>query len=572
MSSCSIEHHRIGTPPGSPSPASSGDDGWSDYCPSLSELGSDSAVPDSPKQSSATLSNSDTAARLQAEKCGRLMVSDRGRADSDCMDFWLERCDKAEEDALLDDVLLETLKVEKETVRNSIIQASKEALKVEDRSVSMATTSCSTATPYEVKVANYDEPSSPLFMSPRDGRTPRQLLEASRFMCDSSMVPQERRLGDSHGSGSGLPPTPELGVSLGQESGTAMFTEELPPDWSLVAREGCMRFVERRSGRTLPWATPPPSLLEAFGGWRQEAARDDKLWWYNSRLDGYLEKDPSSVQSVYQAALDGNYFFVEAYRQVGGSLDMPDTVSRRTPLHYACAGGCAYTVQLLLRYIDSAFPVDTFGQTPLHFACRYGYAVVTAVLLGACRRDEVLLVDHAGCTALHEASTLGQADCVVEILARLESPVLAELLRVRDQRGYTCLEAAAVSGHEDVLELLTMRMGAIGAPVPPDIGSGEKSSEVLRPMRHHYSEQELVQSEDEEWDEETGRPLDPDEPRGLTDAVRPLFTAVQRKLFPTRAHLGSENKFVFDRRRGQWVLPDPPRAQYRFPGSGRSST
>ncbi|KAF4695390.1 hypothetical protein FOZ60_004881 [Perkinsus olseni] len=421
-----------------------------------------------PKQSSATLSNSDTAARLLAEKCGRLMVSDRGRADSDCMDFWLERCDQAEEDALLDDVLLETLKVEKETVRNSIIQASKEALKVEDRSVSMATTSCSTATPsYEVK---------------------------------------ERRLGDSHGSGSGLPPTPELGVSLGQEAGTAMFTEELPPDWSLVARDGCMRFVERRSGRTLPWATPPPSLLEAFGGWRQVAARDDKVWWYNSRLDGYLEKDPSSVQSVYQAALDGNYFFVEAYRQVGGSLDMPDTVSGRTPL---------FTMPVL-------------------------------------------------------------ADCVVEILARLESPMLAELLSVRDQRGYTCFEAAAIAGHEDVLELLTMRMEAIGAPVPPGIGSGEKSSEVMRPMRHHYSEQELVHSEEddeyEEWDEETGSPLDPDEPRGLTDAVRPLFTAVQRKLFPTRAHLGSENKFVFDRRRGQWVLPDPPRAQYRFPGGGGTST
>ncbi|KAF4676277.1 hypothetical protein FOL47_006433 [Perkinsus chesapeaki] len=501
-----------------------------------------------------------------------------GRADSDCMEFWLDRCaELEEEEEVMEDDVLEALPLEKESVRTSTMSSPVPpslVVAIDDHKLLpsvMATPSCSTAAPVsEVKVAGDDSPRSPPFMTPRSGRTPRQLLDASRFMCDSSMVPQDRRLGDSLGSGSGsvlsggLPPTPELGISLGDEASGALFSCGPSPEWALVAHDGIMTFVDAQSGRSLFWATPPPSFLEVYGSWRQVVASDKELWWYNSTLDGYLKKDPSTLQSVFQAALDGNYFFIQAYQQVGGSLDLADGVSSRTPLHYACAGGCAYTVQLLLNYVASPCPLDSFGQTPLHFACRYGYPLVTAVVLGACRGEEVLVADHAGCTALHEASSLGQKDCVAEVVARLPSQLLSRLLVISDQHGFTCIDAAAAREHTDVVELLLAASAALSGNQSPMQTAGLDLSTTWQHYSEHHEEEE-EEYEYHQHDQDRQEPLSPG-PKGITETVGPLISAVKKKLFPTKAHLGSDNKFVYDRHRRQWVLREgPARPQYRFP-------
>merc|ERR1712176_1665839 len=105
-------------------------------------------------------------------------------------------------------------------------------------------------------------------------------------------------------------------------------------------------------------------------------------YWRNELLGVSSWKDPRRSTSLFQAALDGNLFFLQLYAEVGGFLDAVDAKGR-TALHYNCAGGCTQAVLYLLQKKANVDLADPVGSTPLHWACRYGHAPIVRILLEA---------------------------------------------------------------------------------------------------------------------------------------------------------------------------------------------
>lgn len=103
-------------------------------------------------------------------------------------------------------------------------------------------------------------------------------------------------------------------------------------------------------------------------------------------------------------------------------------------LHDASFNGHQHCIKRLLQpKINS---VDTLGYTPLHYACWGGQAEVIDVLLQ--NNAKINAQNIAGCTPLHSAVANGHACCVKELLGRGADPSIV------DEDGTTPLDLAKI--------------------------------------------------------------------------------------------------------------------------------
>lgn len=365
--------------------------------------------------------------------------------------------------------------------------------------------------------------------------------------------------------------------------------------WIVVAsREG--RLFYHHAAREISQWNQPPELNSVLGEWVKAVCDDDQpgggaTFWHNELLKISLWKDPRETTNIFQAALDGNLFFLQLYAEVEGHLDVVDPKGR-SPLHYCCAGGAAQTASFLIQRRCEVDLRDEADSTPLIFACRYGYASISKILLDAGAHFSAK--NSNGNSAIHEAAAMGQLDCL-HLLVLFGADTTD-----RNLQGFTPKELATQNQHFSCVQLLQhQEQESMGAPashsqfrvrggrsgvrrrrarrsrVDYEDGSGSNSSDAdagVDPRQHKESESD-VGSEDSSVDSDAAVPRSPhgwrrarrSQPLALgllargsesMGQLREAFGVVWRRAFPIRADLGLPNAYTFDRREGRWVLND----------------
>lgn len=319
--------------------------------------------------------------------------------------------------------------------------------------------------------------------------------------------------------------------------------------WTCVASPSGRLFYYHTGMGVSQWHQPP-ELLGVIGDWQPVHPADGQPFWYNRLLGISLWKDPTNTTNIFQAALDGNTFFLHLYNEVGGSLEVQDPKGRSS-LHYACAGGSLVFADFLIsQSVDVSVPDQISATTPLLLSCRYGHAEITRRLLEAnARVDES---NDLGDTALHEAAQLGQVDCVA-VLLQYGAPV-----RALNAENRTPEMVATLGRHSRAAQMI---QAAEDNPPPPVSVSGyaarAKSARFSHARRKTERERERVAPESDDDSRSGDESEHPSQGFGLLAAVSPALQSARAalsKVFPTKADLGLPNAYVFDEHSHQWVL------------------
>eukprot|EP00434_Breviolum_minutum_P010571 symbB.v1.2.009324.t1/scaffold588.1/size186386/1 len=356
-----------------------------------------------------------------------------------------------------------------------------------------------------------------------------------------------------------------------------------PPDlanwygWTVVATAEGRLFFFHEARQVSQWHQPS-ELNNILGVWTE--ARDETeagtnvTFWRNDLLRISLWKDPRDTSNIFQAAMDGNLFFLQLYSQVNGDLDCTDH-RRCSALHYACAGGSAPSTLFLLQQRAMVDRRDVASTTPLMLTCRYGYAGVLKVLLDAQANPSI--ADHQGQAPVHQAAELGQLDCLHLLL------LCGAQAEQRNSMGETALDIAQRRRHLHCMTLLRRHDQLSGhRPAPPQrvyqvpevtpkdkadglthwamgpevesapwvsayqevaandlIGFPERSPAVIEGESSSDTSDQYTEAAD------TPRQYRPE--AGLLDALR-------RRFFPIRADLGLPNSFRYNKATQQWEL------------------
>jgi len=252
-----------------------------------------------------------------------------------------------------------------------------------------------------------------------------------------------------------LPQFGAPGVCDGSEADPAEDEEEIRrwQGWTVVATLEGRLFFHHETRLISQWHQPP-ELNEILGEWVEmmdDSQPSQPSYWRNELLNIALWKDPRMTTNLFQAALDGNIFFMQLYAEVDGMLDVTDARGR-SALHYSCAGGSTQSAVFLLQRGAEVDRRDDAEATPLIFACRYGYASVVKVLLDA--SADLNAASEGGNTALHEAASMGQLDCVHLLLLCGADPT-----RLNDAREAP-EDIATAKRHLSCLTLLHRHTGA----------------------------------------------------------------------------------------------------------------
>jgi hypothetical protein len=240
--------------------------------------------------------------------------------------------------------------------------------------------------------------------------------------------------------------------------------------WTVVATPEGRLFFHNEQAQLSQWSQPP-ELVDVLGEWVEIHDRrmpDTPPFWRNDLLRVSLWKDPRQTTNIFQAALDGNLFFLQLYSEVDGHLDVVDPKGRGA-LHYACAGGATQSAVFLLQRKAEVNRQDETASTPLIFACRYGYASIVKLLL-----DAQAGLDHTndhGNTALHEAASMGNLDCVHLLL------ICGASANQRNSDGDSPADIAGAKKHYPCLTLLRRHTLNFG----PRAADGVASSGASRP-------------------------------------------------------------------------------------------
>ncbi len=144
----------------------------------------------------------------------------------------------------------------------------------------------------------------------------------------------------------------------------------------------------------------------------------------------------------------------EMLRDDPGLVSARDNSGRKkTPLHWAAAGGDVGVVRLLLANGADTDELDGLRRTPLHFAAAEGHEEVARELID--RRAALnLLEDSLGTTPLLQAAEAGHAG-VVRLLLQQDQYINYTInCYAADCGGDNALMLAASGGHADVVELL----------------------------------------------------------------------------------------------------------------------
>jgi len=313
--------------------------------------------------------------------------------------------------------------------------------------------------------------------------------------------------------------------------------------WTIqTSQDGSMFYYHPMSGLS-QWQIPC-ELNHVLGEW---AFDDESRCWKNDLLGASSWKDPRGATNVFQAAFDGNVFFLQLYAGVGGLLDAADS-KNRSALHYTCAGGSAQAVVYLLQSQASVDFTDQGGSSPLHWACRYGHTQIAQMLLDAKSHPD--RQNELGDTPMHEAAALGQMDPVQWLVFARANPLL------KNRESQTPAQVAAHNQATNVAAFLKIHQeNWRSAPEPIDASDMERAelpnsrkSGILRPASDSDSEKETDEPE-------------PSLALVLVRAARPVLRGVQwlanRVLGEKKTDLGAANKFSYDENAGKWVLRRP---------------
>lgn len=370
-----------------------------------------------------------------------------------------------------------------------------------------------------------------------------------------------------------MPKTPPGGFS---SSSSSMFVPSVPADRSLLPRhmDDSLASSEEepwrdwtirtsRDGRLFYHHTPtnasqwqmPLELVPMLGEWVPVPATEDTgEYWRNELLGLSSWTDPRGTTSLFQAALDGNLFFLQLYSEVGGFLDSLDA-SGRSALHYSCAGGSMQGVVYLLQGGATMDIQDQTGSTPLHWACRYGHAPIVRTLLEALSDPNCR--NALGDTCMHEAAALGRVDALHWLIQARADPWL------RNREARTPLDVATWSHAAEAVALLSDRdiVGVNAAvrdasDVEATLGPApnERPGAYLSKLQQRRRQSAGDSSSGEEDDDE------PEASLALTvvRAARPVLRSVQwlatRVLGEKKTDLGAESNYRFDEMSRQWVL------------------
>jgi len=380
------------------------------------------------------------------------------------------------------------------------------------------------------------------------------------------------------------PPTARLGQSPADQSLLPHSDgADLWHGWTVQTSQDGRLFYHHAESGTSQWLMPR-ELSSVLGEWLEVHDEAGGKFWRNELLGMSSWKDPSHATNLFQAALDGNLFFLQLYTEVGGFLDAVDPKGR-TALHYNCASGSTAAVLHLLQRSASAHLQDSTGSTPLHWACRYSHAPIVRMLLEArCSPD---VQNALGDTSLHEAAAIGALDSLHWLVHARGNP------RLRNREERTPTQVAAHGHAEDVATLLRQhevrhqqRRQSGAQHMDEDEEEEEEEDEEVAEQndgggaaRPHIndtcsadtanlkaSQQRLDRSRFPGGDaassaSEDGEETEPSLALVVVRAARPLLRGVQwlanRVLGERKTDLGTRNGFHYDTQSGQWVLLGP---------------
>jgi len=329
--------------------------------------------------------------------------------------------------------------------------------------------------------------------------------------------------------------------------------------WTVQTSNDGRLFYHHAATGTSQWQMPR-ELTPVLGEWKHiEENGESQGYWRNDLLGVSAWNDPRKTTNLFQAALDGDLFFLQLYAEVGGFLDAVDAKGR-TALHYNCAGGSMQAVVYLLQRGASLEMPDRAGSTPLHWASRYGHASVVRVLLEASADPDKQ--NSLGDTCLHEAAALGRVEALQWLLMSRANPV------AQNQEGRTPAEVAARNQQPQAEALLQENQARGRGRAWRGASTDESEGSDGDPEGHHPDPVEAERrrrkrEQRREQESESGSGSDTDEPEPslalvVVRAARPLLRGVQwlanRVLGEKRADLGDDNKFAYDAQTGQWVL------------------
>lgn len=330
--------------------------------------------------------------------------------------------------------------------------------------------------------------------------------------------------------------------------------------WTIETSQDGRLFFFHAASDTSQWQMPE-ELTPVLGEWVQVVDNDANVsgddstpYWRNELLGVSSWTDPRQTTNLFQAALDGNLFFLQLYTEVGGYLDAVDAKGR-TALHYNCAGGSKQAVQYLLQKGASADASDQSGATPLHWACRYGHDAIVRILLEA--KADPNHQNHFGDKAMHEAVTLGRNNALQWLLVGRAD------CTVRNRESRTPMDVAVATRNVEAAEIL------------------KKNEKRHRRKTHRRARRELSRSEGTSdnaglaakgaaptrqnvcCDSVIDNDADSDEPDPslalvIVRAARPLLRGVQwlatRVLGERKAIAGDKAGYTYDVHSRQWTL------------------
>uniref|UniRef100_A0A0N5AQ99 ANK_REP_REGION domain-containing protein n=1 Tax=Syphacia muris TaxID=451379 RepID=A0A0N5AQ99_9BILA len=137
-----------------------------------------------------------------------------------------------------------------------------------------------------------------------------------------------------------------------------------------------------------------------------------------------------------------------------GAVRESEDFLNRTPMFYACFGGQAYTLKVMLNELQcNGQSVDAYGRTPLHCAAFAGFAACIEVLLDT-QEYPIYAEDNDQLTALHIASLYGKLDCVKALLQ------YGAAVNAHSTAGdVTPLDCAILNGHRRIHDYLRANDG-----------------------------------------------------------------------------------------------------------------
>eukprot|EP00448_Togula_jolla_P031973 CAMPEP_0170648516 /NCGR_PEP_ID=MMETSP0224-20130122/44778_1 /TAXON_ID=285029 /ORGANISM="Togula jolla, Strain CCCM 725" /LENGTH=683 /DNA_ID=CAMNT_0010980051 /DNA_START=44 /DNA_END=2093 /DNA_ORIENTATION=- len=329
--------------------------------------------------------------------------------------------------------------------------------------------------------------------------------------------------------------------------------------WVVQTSDDGRLFFHHAASGTTQWQTPR-ELEPVLGTWIKvdyegdeicaddvDAGAEDGSYWRNEVLGISAWKDPRYTSNVFQAALDGNLFFLQLYAEVGGFLDAVDAKGR-TAMHYTCAAGSSQAVLYLVENCACTDIADHGGSTPLHWACRYGHSPIVRILLDAKANPDTQ--NSLGDTPMHEGATSGRVDALHWLVLIGANPMLRNLeaktaAEVAGERNAQKVEAM-LREHEDRWQ------GRRGRPPSlnfDDAGiQSSRSAAVGSAVRRAHSESSSGSEDDTK----------PSLALVLVRAARPVLRSIQwmanRFLGEPKTNLGANNKFLYDIHEGHWVL------------------